>query len=81
MAQMIRVSPLPPDVLENAYAALWRSFRPAGLHAQIDNELGGTDVIDGLREVRLPEGRVAAIRASRDRGPTRGAPRQPFAVR
>ncbi|MET7480577.1 acyl-CoA reductase [Streptomyces sp. NPDC005648] len=61
--RMIHVSPLPAEVLERAYAALWRSFRRPGLYAQIDHELGGADVLDGWREVRLPEGRVAATRA------------------
>ncbi|MFK0288083.1 acyl-CoA reductase [Streptomyces sp. NPDC090499] len=61
--RMVRVSPLPGEVLERAYAALWRSFGRPGLYAQIDHELGGADVLDGWREVRLPGGRVAATRA------------------
>ncbi|MCZ4508385.1 hypothetical protein O3Q52_09245 [Streptomyces sp. ActVer] len=58
--RMVRVSPLPAEVLERAYAVLWRSFQRTNLHAQIDHELGGADVLDGWREVRLPEGRIAA---------------------
>jgi hypothetical protein len=61
--RMTTVSPLPAEVLERAYAVLWRSFRRPALQAQIDHELGGADVLDGWREVRLPEGRVAATRA------------------
>lgn len=61
--RMTAVSPLPAEVLERAYAVLWRSFRRPALQAQIDHELGGADVLDGWREVRLPEGRVAATRA------------------
>ncbi|MEU1340538.1 acyl-CoA reductase [Streptomyces sp. NPDC005827] len=61
--RMVHVSTLPEEVLERAYAALWRSFREPALQAQIDHELGGTEVLDGWREVRLPEGRIAATRA------------------
>jgi len=63
LGRMVRISPLPAEVLERAYAVLWRSFQRPGLYAQIDHELGGADVLDGWREVRLPEGRVAATRA------------------
>ncbi|MFI5794563.1 acyl-CoA reductase [Streptomyces sp. NPDC051677] len=61
--RVVRVSPLPAEVLERAYAVLWRSFQRPGLYAQIDHELGGADVLDGWREVRLPENRIAATRA------------------
>ncbi len=61
--RMVRVSPLPAEVLERAYAVLWRSFQRAGLYAQVDLELGGADVLDGWREVRLPGDRLAATRA------------------
>ncbi|WP_210593068.1 acyl-CoA reductase [Streptomyces sp. GESEQ-35] len=63
LAAMVRVSPLPEEVLERAYAVLWRSFQRPSLHAQIDHELGGPDVLDGWREVHLPEGRLASVRA------------------
>ncbi|KKD02380.1 acyl-CoA reductase, partial [Streptomyces sp. WM6386] len=61
--RVVRVSPLPAEILERAYAALWRSFQRAGLYAQIDHELGGADVLDGWREVALPDDRTAATRA------------------
>ncbi|WP_405856568.1 long-chain-fatty-acyl-CoA reductase [Streptomyces sp. NBC_01515] len=61
--RMIPVSPLPAEILERAYALLWRSFQRPGLYAQIDHELGGADVLDGWREVRLPDNRTAATRA------------------
>lgn len=61
--RMVGVSPLPAEVLERAYAVLWRSFQRPGLYAQIDHELGGADVLDGWREVRLPGDRIAATRA------------------
>ncbi|MFI5473676.1 acyl-CoA reductase [Streptomyces cacaoi] len=63
LERTVRVSPLPAEVLERAYAVLWRSFRRPHLYAQIDHELGGTDVLDGWREVRLPDDRTAAVRA------------------
>jgi hypothetical protein len=63
LEHMTAVSPLPEEVLERAYARLWRTFDGANIHAQIDNELGGADVLDGWREVVLPGGRVAGIRA------------------
>ncbi|QJS99306.1 long-chain-fatty-acyl-CoA reductase [Streptomyces asoensis] len=63
LERMVRVSPLPAQVLERAYAVLWRSFRRPNLYAQIDHELGGTDVLDGWREVGLPDDRTAAVRA------------------
>lgn len=63
LERMAPVSPLPAEVLERAYAVLWRSFQRPGLYAQIDHELGGADVLDGWREVRLPDNRIAATRA------------------
>jgi hypothetical protein len=63
LEHMIQVSPLPGEVLTRAYAALWRSFQAEHLYAQIDNELGGADVLDGWRQVQLPGGRSGAIRA------------------
>jgi hypothetical protein len=63
LERMLPISPLPAEVLERAYTALWRSFRRPGLEAQVDHELGGADVLDGWREVRLPEDRTAAVRA------------------
>lgn len=63
LERMVPVSPLPAEVLERAYAVLWRSFQRPGLYAQIDHELGGADVLDGWREVRLPDDRIAATRA------------------
>ena len=67
LERMVRVSPLPAEVLERAYAVLWRSFQRPGLYAQIDHELGGADVLDGWREVRAA------------RQPDRGHPRLPAA--
>jgi hypothetical protein len=57
------VSTLPLTVLENAYASLWHTFERERVQAQIDLELGGADVLDGWREVRLPGGRTARVRA------------------
>ncbi|MFC4503475.1 MULTISPECIES: acyl-CoA reductase [Streptomyces] len=63
LERMTPLSSLPAEVLERAYAALWRSFQRPSLHAQIDHELGGAETLDGWREVRLPDGRIAATRA------------------
>ncbi|GAA2409587.1 acyl-CoA reductase [Actinomadura vinacea] len=63
LEHMVEVNPLPREVLERAYARLWRSFQRPQIQAQIDNELGGADVLDGWREVALPDGRVGSIRA------------------
>ncbi|WP_433461928.1 acyl-CoA reductase [Spirillospora sp. CA-128828] len=63
LEHMVEVSPLPREVLERAYALLWRSFQRPQIQVQIDNELGGSDVLDGWREVSLPGGRVGSIRA------------------
>ncbi|MGE0383390.1 MAG: acyl-CoA reductase [Gammaproteobacteria bacterium] len=61
--QMLRSSPLDRGVLERSYADLWRIFQRETLEIQIRQELGGTDVLDGWREVRLASGRTARMRA------------------
>ena len=63
--RLVPISTLPRAVLENAYAALWRSFERERVQAQVDLELGGADVLDGWREVVLPGGRVAGCGPSR----------------
>ena len=61
--RMAQVSPLPREVLETRLLDAVAHFHRPGLEAQINNELGGADVLDGWREVPLPDGRVAATRA------------------
>jgi hypothetical protein len=52
-----------PELIERAYATIWRAFEPRLLRFQVDQELGGAEVIDGWRAVSLPEGRVGHVRA------------------
>jgi hypothetical protein len=60
----VRTSPLPRSVLERSYAGLGRIFNRASMQFQVDQELGGADVLDGWREVRgAPSGRAHRVRA------------------
>lgn len=56
-------NPLERGVLERSFRSLGRCFDPASLRFQVEQELGGSDVLDGWREVTTPMGRHAAIRA------------------
>ncbi|WP_372524556.1 acyl-CoA reductase [Piscinibacter sp.] len=59
-----RTSPLPRDVLERSYASLGRIFNRPSMQFQVDQELGGADVLDGWREVTgAPSGRTHRTRA------------------
>ena len=59
-----RTSPLPRSVLERSYASLGRIFNRPSMQFQVDQELGGADVLDGWREVRgAPSGRIHRTRA------------------
>jgi len=58
-----RSNPLPRDLLERAYAGLGGMFTRERMLFQIEQELGGRDVLDGWREVRTPSGRICAVRA------------------
>jgi hypothetical protein len=58
-----KTNPLPRDVLERSYADLGRIFNRHLMEFQVEQELGGADVIDGWREVATPSGRLARIRA------------------
>lgn len=60
----VRTSPLPRDVLERSYAALGRAFDRRGLLFQVEQELGGADVLDGWRVIdNAPSGRTHRMRA------------------
>ena len=61
--QMKRASPLDPGILERSYAALGALFNRASLEAQINNELGGSAVLDGWKEVVTGNGQTARVRA------------------
>ena len=59
-----RTSPLPRSVLERSYASLGRVFNRRSMQFQVDQELGGADVLDGWREVtHTPSGRTHRTRA------------------
>jgi hypothetical protein len=59
-----RTSPLPRSVLERSYASLGRIFNRPSMQFQVDQELGGADVLDGWREVTgAPSGRTHRTRA------------------
>ncbi|NWG52163.1 MAG: long-chain-fatty-acyl-CoA reductase [Hydrogenophilaceae bacterium] len=63
LERSVKTNPLPRDVLERSYADLGRIFNRRAMMFQIEQELGGADVIDGWREVATPSGRLARIRA------------------
>ena len=56
-------NPLERGVLERSYRTLSRVFDRQSLLFQVEQELGGIDVLDGWREVETPSGRRARIRA------------------
>ena len=59
-----RTSPLPREVLERSFAASAASSTAASMEFQVQQELGGADVLDGWREVTArPSGRRHRIRA------------------
>src|SRR5208337_3994816 len=59
----VKTSPLPRDVLERAYASLSRLFSRPSMQFQVQQELGGADVLDSWREIDAPSGRRVRIRA------------------
>jgi hypothetical protein len=60
----VLTSPLPRDVLERSYASLGRIFNRRSMEFQVEQELGGADVVDGWREIKdAPSGRKQRTRA------------------
>jgi hypothetical protein len=60
----VRSSPLPAAILERSYAGLSRIFNRQSMEFQLRSELGGTDVVDGWREITdATSGRRHRIRA------------------
>jgi acyl-CoA reductase LuxC len=60
----VRAGPLPRPLLEFSYANIGKPFDRRSIAFQIERELGGTDVLDGWREIAdAPSGRPARIRA------------------
>ncbi|MGD9659842.1 MAG: acyl-CoA reductase [Porticoccaceae bacterium] len=56
-------NPLEKGVLERSFNTLGDYFDRQGIEFQINQELGGKDVLDGWRQVVTPDGRKAGIRA------------------
>jgi hypothetical protein len=54
---------LSEDLLERTYRRLHRMFNRESIEFQLDQELGGAGIVDGWREVLLPDGRTADVRA------------------
>ncbi|MGD9980143.1 MAG: acyl-CoA reductase [Hyphomonadaceae bacterium] len=63
LERSVKTNPLPRDVLERSYASLGRIFNRKMMEFQVEEELGGADVIDGWRDVKTTSGRPARIRA------------------
>ncbi|MBC8752358.1 MULTISPECIES: acyl-CoA reductase [Paraburkholderia] len=61
--QLKRVSTLDAGVLERAYATLGFAFTRGGFDAQIEQELGGPEVLDGWKEIVSGTGQIGRIRA------------------
>ena len=63
MLASLGTNPLEKGVLQRSYETLGHCFDRKSLMFQIEQELGGVDVLDGWREVTTPTGRRAQIRA------------------
>ena len=61
--QMKRSSPLDGGILERDYANLGALFDRPSIEAQVNNELGGPEVLDGWKEVVTGRGQTARVRA------------------
>jgi Acyl-CoA reductase (LuxC) len=63
LESLVRTSSYERRILENAYEDLWIWMTPDRLRAQVDGELGGSEVLDGWRTMGGPDGRSGAVRA------------------
>lgn len=63
LTQSVRTNPLPAALIERCYAKLGEMFNRASLEFQVNQELGGADILDGWREVETPRGIPARMRA------------------
>jgi hypothetical protein len=59
----LKTNPLPRDLMERAYANVGLGFARDRMAFILDQELGGTDVVDGWREIQTLSGRPARVRA------------------
>ncbi|MEP7349447.1 MAG: acyl-CoA reductase [Sphingorhabdus sp.] len=58
-----RSNPLPEGVIDRSYATLGHLFDRASMEFQVEQELGGADVLDGWRTLNTPSGRSVSLRA------------------
>ncbi len=56
-------SPYDRRIVENSYADLHRNFDAQAIRFQIDQAIGGPDILDGWRAVTRPDGGLAQVRA------------------
>ena len=63
LAQSVKVNPLPAPLIERCYANLGGMFDRRILEFQVEQELGGADILDGWREIATPKGIPARMRA------------------
>jgi hypothetical protein len=63
LQSLVTLSSVSRPVFERGYAQLWRFCEPKSVRFQLEQELGGADVLDGWREVTVPDGTRAAVRA------------------
>jgi hypothetical protein len=61
--QLVKVSTLERGILERSYANMGFAFTRAGLMAQLNNELGGPEVLDGWKDVVSGTGQTGRVRA------------------
>lgn len=60
---MTTVNPLDRRTLEHSYRDMARFFDREGLEFEVEQALGGSDVLDGWREIPEPGGRRVGVRA------------------
>jgi len=63
LESLIRTSPYERRILEQSYSELWRILSGDRLWLQLNNELGGADVVDGWRPMPGIDGRQGSVRA------------------
>jgi Acyl-CoA reductase (LuxC) len=63
LESLVALSSVSRPVFERGYAQLWRFCAPEIVRFQLEQELGGADVVDGWREVTVPNGTQAKVRA------------------
>lgn len=61
---LVRTSPYERRILEHSYEDLWRMFTGDRLWLQLNNELGGADVVDGWRSMNGLDGKNGSVRAA-----------------